>query len=94
MKILRFTLVAEGPSDRVLIPILRWMLFRHHQHIEWMGQFADLRDLPKPPRTLPKKSRQHLSYSPQISSSFTGIQTERYLQTEGKKSPMPSNHCR
>lgn len=55
MKILRFTLVAEGSSDRVLIPILRWMLLRHHLNFEWMGQFADLQELPKPPRTLPQK---------------------------------------
>jgi len=55
MKILRFTLVAEGTSDRVLIPILRWMLLRHHLNFEWMGQFADLHELPKPPRTLPQK---------------------------------------
>ncbi|MEY4570277.1 MAG: hypothetical protein RLZZ398_1716 [Verrucomicrobiota bacterium] len=55
MKILRFTLVAEGTSDRVLIPILRWMLLRHHRNFEWMGQFADLQELPKPPRTLPQK---------------------------------------
>lgn len=55
MKILRFTLVAEGTSDRVLIPILRWMLLRHHPNFEWMGQTADLHELPKPPRTLPGK---------------------------------------
>ncbi len=55
MKVLRFTLVAEGTSDRVLLPILRWMLLRHHQNFEWMGQFADLHELPKPPRILSQK---------------------------------------
>lgn len=55
MKILRFTLVAEGSSDRVLIPILRWMLLRHHPGFEWMGDIANLQDLPNPPRTLPQK---------------------------------------
>ena len=55
MKTRRFTLVAEGTSDRVLIPILRWMLLRHHFGFEWMGQSADLHELPKPPRTLPQK---------------------------------------
>ena len=55
MKTLRFTLVAEGTSDRVLIPILRWMLLRNHLGFEWMGQSADLHELPKPPRTLPQK---------------------------------------
>jgi hypothetical protein len=55
MTTLRFTLVAEGTSDRVLIPILRWMLLRHHPEFEWMGQTADLHELPRPPRSLPQK---------------------------------------
>ena len=36
MTTLRFTLVAEGTSDRVLIPILRWMLLRHHSGFDWL----------------------------------------------------------
>jgi hypothetical protein len=55
MTTLRFTLVAEGTSDRVLIPILRWMLLRHHPGFEWMGQTAELHELPRPPRSLPEK---------------------------------------
>jgi hypothetical protein len=55
MTTLRFTLVAEGTSDRVLLPILRWMLLRHHPRFEWMGQSADLHELPRPPRLLPQK---------------------------------------
>lgn len=55
MRTLRFTLLAEGTSDRVLIPILRWMLLRHHSGFEWIGQIADLHELPRPPRSLPQK---------------------------------------
>ena len=55
MKTLRFTLIAEGSSDRVLVPILRWMLFKHHRNFEWIGERANLHDLPNPPRTLPQK---------------------------------------
>lgn len=55
MNTLRFTLVAEGTSDRVLIPILRWMLLRHHSEFEWVGQTANLHELPRPPRSLPQK---------------------------------------
>jgi len=55
MKILRFTLLAEGSSDRVLLPIIRWMLLRHHQGYEWIGTMAGLQDLPNPPRTLSEK---------------------------------------
>ena len=55
MTTLRFTLVAEGTSDRVLIPILRWMLLRHHPGFERMGQTADLHELPTPLLLLPQK---------------------------------------
>jgi hypothetical protein len=55
MTTLRFTLVAEGSSDRVLIPILRWMLGSHHSDFQWIGQAANLQELPKPPRELGEK---------------------------------------
>ena len=55
MKTFRFTLLAEGTSDRVLLPIIRWMLIRHHQNFEWIGTIANLQDLPTPPRTLSQK---------------------------------------
>lgn len=55
MSALRFTLVAEGTSDHVLIPILQWMLLRHHSGFEWVGQPADLSGLPDPPRGLDEK---------------------------------------
>ena len=101
MKILRFTLVAEGPSDRVLIPILRWMLFRHHQHIEWMGQFADLRVLPKPPRTLPKKIATASELFP-ADIIFIHRDSDREVPTDRRKeiadaieslSISPARHC-
>jgi hypothetical protein len=55
MNTLRFTLLAEGTSDRVLIPILTWMLMREHPGYDWIGQTADLQALPRPPRGLPDK---------------------------------------
>jgi Domain of unknown function (DUF4276) len=55
MRTLRFTLLAEGTSDRVLLPILSWMLLRHHRDFQWIGVSANLRDLPSPPRTLAEK---------------------------------------
>jgi hypothetical protein len=57
MTTLSFTLVSEGSSDRVLIPILRWMLFRHHREYAWTGQQANLQDLIQPPRDLADKIR-------------------------------------
>lgn len=55
MTTLRFTLLAEGTSDRVLIPILAWMLMKQHPGFAWIGQTADLQALPCPPRELPDK---------------------------------------
>lgn len=48
---LRFTLVADGSSDRALVPILRWAL---HQQLNAkpVVAFADVRKLPQRPRTL------------------------------------------
>ena len=51
MKELRCTLVTDGPADRALIPVLRWVL--HEQspfavNIDW----ADLGSLRPPPRDL------------------------------------------
>ena len=49
---LRFTLLADGSSDRALVPILRWLLRQHCGNIPIQPDFADLRRLPKPPRGL------------------------------------------
>lgn len=51
MSALVFTLVSEGSSDRALIPILRWTL-RQHSQLLFQPQWADLRRLPSPPRSL------------------------------------------
>ena len=51
---LRFTLVADGPSDRALIPILQWLLQSNLGPIPLESKFADLRELrqlPEPPRS-------------------------------------------
>lgn len=55
MSVLRFTLLADGSSDRVLVPILRWMLAQNHNSYEWIGQTANLQALPRPPRGLPDR---------------------------------------
>jgi len=48
---LRFTLVADGSSDRALVPILRWAL-RQQLNAKPAVEFADLRKLPQRPRAL------------------------------------------
>jgi hypothetical protein len=52
MKALRFTLVADGQSDEVLVPILTWLLSRCRIAIPVEPSFADFRYLRSPPRGL------------------------------------------
>jgi hypothetical protein len=53
---LRFTLLSDGSSDRVLLPVLGWLL-QEHSSRSFQPQWADLRRLRQPPRTLPEKIR-------------------------------------
>jgi hypothetical protein len=47
-----FTLLADGSSDSVLVPILRWALHQTGRVGAVNGRWADLRALPIPPRGL------------------------------------------
>ena len=50
---LNFTLVADGPSDRALIPILEWALGQRLGATLIEGEYADLGELlPQPPKRL------------------------------------------
>lgn len=51
MSELRYTLVADGSSDRRLIPVLTWLLQQHSSHAI-TGTWADLSILRSPPRDL------------------------------------------
>lgn len=48
----QFTLLSDGTSDRVLVPILQWMLMQHHPRCDWIGQCAELQGLRNPPKSL------------------------------------------
>ena len=50
MKEIRFTLLADGTSDRALMPILEWLLNQHFPNLITEGAFADFRFLPCPPQ--------------------------------------------
>ena len=52
MQGLRFTLVADGSSDKALLPILVWLLRKHFGKIPIQAEFADLRRLQNPPSKL------------------------------------------
>lgn len=52
MKDLRYTLLSDGSSDKALLPLLTWLLQKHHVECAILPTWADLRLLPKPPKTL------------------------------------------
>lgn len=50
----RYTLLTDGSSDRALVSILNWLLSQQEaiRHLGFIDQFAELRDLPDPPKEL------------------------------------------
>jgi len=52
---IRYTLVTDGPSDRLLLAILDWLLGQHLCSPQ--GEWFDPRPLAHPPRTLAEKIR-------------------------------------
>ncbi|MBI3001885.1 MAG: DUF4276 family protein [Deltaproteobacteria bacterium] len=64
MRELTFTLLADGPGDAALIPILRWSLRQRMQLTTIQSEWADLRRLPNPPRDLPSRILQALKLYP------------------------------
>lgn len=61
---LRYTLVADGSSDSCLIPILTWLLRESCGQRPVYGEFADLRRLPSPPRTLAERIERSVELFP------------------------------
>lgn len=64
MKTIRYTLLSDGSSDRMLMPLLDWLLNQHCPETVIESDWADLGRLPKPPRTLPEKIRVALDIYP------------------------------
>jgi hypothetical protein len=63
MDVLEFTLVSEGSSDRVLVPILEWLL-RQRVRCGVQGDWADLRRAEPAPRSLGDKVRRAIEEYP------------------------------
>lgn len=61
---LRYTLLAEGPSDKALMPILRWLLEQCGVRIAMQPYWADLARLPYPPKDLSGKIQKSLEDYP------------------------------
>lgn len=64
MQRLRYTLVADGSSDRALLPILTWLLRQSCGAIPIEAEFADLRLLPRPPKELSERINQSVELYP------------------------------
>jgi len=60
---LRYTLLSEGSSDRTLLPLLSWTL-RQSTKRPFQPQWAELRRLAEPPRSLTEKVRTVLQLYP------------------------------
>jgi hypothetical protein len=57
MSEVRYSLVADGPSDDALLPILNWLLGEHFPGTAIQPTFADLRHLPPSRQGLPGRVR-------------------------------------
>lgn len=55
MKMIRCTLLSDGSSDRMLMPIIDWLLYQHCSEIAVESSWADLSRLREPPKTLQRK---------------------------------------
>ncbi|MBU4263221.1 MAG: hypothetical protein KKC76_15305 [Proteobacteria bacterium] len=55
MKMIRYTLLSDGSSDKMLIPIIDWLLYQHCSEIAVESSWADLGRLQEPPKTLHNK---------------------------------------
>ena len=50
MNELRYTLLADGSSDKTLMFIIQWLLNDRYPLLSCNGSFADLRQLKNPPQ--------------------------------------------
>ena len=64
MQRLRYTLVADGSSDRALLPVLTWLLRQCCGAIPIEAEFADLRLLPRPPQKLSERINRSVELYP------------------------------
>ena len=64
MRTIRYTLLSDGSSDKMLMPILDWLLYQHCPEYAVKSAWADLAKLPRPPKTLPDKIRETLDLYP------------------------------
>jgi hypothetical protein len=57
---IRYTLLADGTSDRALIPLLTWLLRENLPGVPIQPEWSDVRSLPRPPQELGQRIVQTL----------------------------------
>lgn len=55
MSTIRYTLLSDGSSDRMLMPVIDWLLYKYCSDLSVESNWADLARLPLPPKTLPDR---------------------------------------
>lgn len=79
MKTIRYTLLSDGSSDRMLLPVIDWLLCQHCPEIAVESSWADLGRLPQPPKSLSNKIRVALELYPcDLLFVHRDAETERY----------------
>ena len=64
MKDMKYTLIADGSSDSVLLEIINWSLNNLFPQLACEGRYADFRKIPHPPKGLKDKVNQARYYYP------------------------------
>jgi len=64
MKELKYTLIADGSSDKTLLRIIKWSLDNLYPTLPNEGSFADFRFLPNHPKGLTEKVKNAMNYYP------------------------------
>ncbi len=61
---INYTLLADGSSDEVLIPIISWVLRQHFPDVLIQAVFANLSRLKVPPKALEDRIKRATEYYP------------------------------
>lgn len=64
MRTIRYTLLSDGSSDRMLMPMLDWLLCQHCPEYAMESAWADLGRLRQPPKSLSDKIKVTLDLYP------------------------------
>lgn len=64
MNELHYTLLSDGPADKALMPILKWLLQQRLVNVPIQSRWADLRRLRRPPRELHEKIQKSVEVYP------------------------------